>query len=113
MSFLVANSTYAFVRIATITLSSVVFLYGLRKVEFKLDYATGTFNTPAIHFSAVFIISLFQGYLLYFFVAKQIKRTRENATLVVVKTKPKQKQKKREGKIMPPFIYAFTIFPIF
>ncbi|KAH0945974.1 hypothetical protein HN011_007035 [Eciton burchellii] len=98
LSFLIANSTYAFVRIVTIVLSGLVFLYGLRKMEFKFDYATGTFNTPAVHFSAVFIISLFQGYLLYLFVAKQIKRARENVTPVVVKTKPKQKQKKREGK---------------
>lgn len=100
VSFLIANLIYAFVRIATIVLSGVVFLYGLRKVEFKLDYATGTFNTPAVHFSVVFVISLFQGYLLYLFVAKQVKRSHENAALVVVKTKLKQKQKKREGKMI-------------
>jgi len=108
VSFLVANSTYAFVRIVTIILSALVFLYGLRKVEFKFDYATGTFNTPAVHFSAVFIISLFQGYLLYLFVAKQIKRARENVTPVIVKTKPKQKQKKREGKNNILFIYTYN-----
>jgi len=97
VSFLVANSTYVFARIATIALTCVVFLYGLRKQEFKFDYATGNFNTPAVQFSAAFIILLFQGYLLYFFIAKQIKRARENAAPVVVKTKPKQKPKKREG----------------
>jgi len=97
VSFLVANSTYVFARIATIALTCVVFLYGLRKQEFKFDYPTGNFNTPAVQFSAAFIILLFQGYLLYFFIAKQIKRARENAAPVVVKTKPKQKPKKREG----------------
>ncbi|XP_024886027.1 translocating chain-associated membrane protein 1 [Temnothorax curvispinosus] len=98
LSFLVANSTYAFARIVTIGLTCVVFLYGLRKQEFKFDYATGNFNTPPVQFSAALIISLFQGYLLYFFIKKQIKRARENAAPVVVKTKPKQKPKKREGK---------------
>jgi len=98
LSFLVANSTYAFARIATIALTCVVFLYGLRKQEFKFDYATGNFNAPAVQFSAVSIISLFQGYLLYFFIVKQVKRARENAAPIVVKAKPKQKPKKREGK---------------
>lgn len=98
VSFLIANSTYAFARIATIVLTVVVFLYGLRKLEFNFDYDTGNFNTPAVQFSAVSIISLFQAYLLYYFIAKQIKRARENAAPVVVKTKPKQKLRKREGK---------------
>ncbi|XP_018059586.1 PREDICTED: translocating chain-associated membrane protein 1 [Atta colombica] len=98
LSFLVANATYVFARITTIALTCVVFLYGLRKQEFKLDYVTGNFNTPVVQFSAAVIVSLFQGYLLYFFITKQIKRARENATPIVVKTKPKQKPKKREGK---------------
>ncbi|KAL6429283.1 hypothetical protein ACFW04_008178 [Cataglyphis niger] len=98
LSFLVANSTYAFARVTTIVLTVVVFLYGLRKQEFNFDYDTGNFNTPAVQFSAVSIISLFQAYLLYHFIAKQIKRARENAAPVVVKAKPKQKLRKREGK---------------
>lgn len=98
VSFLIANSTYAFARLATIVLTVVVFLYGLRKLEFNFDYDTGNFNTPAVQFSAVSIISLFQAYLLYYFIAKQIKRARENAAPVVVKTKPKQKLRKREGE---------------
>ncbi|KAL6429284.1 hypothetical protein ACFW04_008178 [Cataglyphis niger] len=98
LSFLVANSTYAFARVTTIVLTVVVFLYGLRKQEFNFDYDTGNFNTPAVQFSAVSIISLFQAYLLYHFIAKQIKRARENAAPVVVKAKPKQKLRKREGE---------------
>ncbi|XP_029167981.1 translocating chain-associated membrane protein 1 [Nylanderia fulva] len=98
LSFLVANSTYMFARLATIILTVVVFLYGLRKLEFSFDYDTGNFNTPAVQFSAVSVISLFQSYLLYYFIAKQIKRARENAAPVVVKTKPKQKLRKRDGK---------------
>ncbi|XP_050456302.1 translocating chain-associated membrane protein 1 [Cataglyphis hispanica] len=98
LSFLVANSTYAFARVTTIVLTVVVFLYGLRKQEFNFDYDTGNFNTPGVQFSAVSIISLFQAYLLYHFIAKQVKRARENAAPVVVKAKPKQKLRKREGK---------------
>jgi translocating chain-associated membrane protein 1 len=98
LSFLVANSMYAFARVASIVLSAVVFLYGLRKQENKFDYVTGNFNVPAVQYAAVSIVSLFQGYLLYVLVAKQIKRVRDNAAPVVVKTKPKQKSRKREGK---------------
>jgi len=98
VSFFIANSIYAFARVATIVLSCTVFLYGLRKLEFKFDYATGNFNSPAVQFSAVSIILFFQGYLLYFFISKQIKRARENVVPVVTKTKPKQKLRKREGK---------------
>ncbi|KAL6255192.1 hypothetical protein P5V15_013530 [Pogonomyrmex californicus] len=97
LSFLVANSVYAFARVATLAITFVVFLYGLRNQEYKFDYATGNFNIPTVQFLAVTIISLFQGYLLYFFIAKQIKRARENATPVVVKTKPKQKLRKRDA----------------
>lgn len=99
VAFLVANSVYAFARIATIALSAVVFLYGLRKQEFNFDYTTGNYNIPAVQFSAVSIILFFQGYLLYLFIKKQVKLARENAAVVVVKTKPKQKTKKREGEI--------------
>ncbi|XP_020297643.1 translocating chain-associated membrane protein 1 [Pseudomyrmex gracilis] len=98
LAFLVANSVYAFARIATIALSAVVFLYGLRKQEFNFDYNTGNYNIPAVQFLGVSIILFFQGYLLYLFIKKQVKLARENAAVVVVKTKPKQKTKKREGK---------------
>lgn len=99
VAFLVANSAYVFARVATIALSVIVFLYGLRKQEFNFDYTTGNYNIPAVQFSAVSIISFFQGYLLYLFVKKQVKLARENAAVVVVKTKPKQKTKKREGAV--------------
>lgn len=108
MSFLVANSAYVFARVASIALSAVVFLYGLRKLENKLDYVTGNFNVPAVQYTAVSVVSLFQGYLLYVLAAKQIKRARENAAPVVVKTKPKQKSRKREGK-EPPTTLNFSL----
>lgn len=114
VSFLVANSTYVFARLATIVLTVVMFLYGLRKLEFNFDYDSGNFNVPAVQFSAVSIISLFQAYLLYYFIAKQIKRARENAAPVVVKTKPKQKLRKREGEGFILFkslnLYHFTVY---
>ncbi|XP_014471135.1 PREDICTED: translocating chain-associated membrane protein 1 [Dinoponera quadriceps] len=98
LSFLIANSAYVFARVASIALSAVVFLYGLRKLENKFDYVTGSFNIPAVQYTVVSVISLFQGYLLYLFAVKQIKLARENAAPVVVKAKPKQKSRKREGK---------------
>ncbi|EFN85260.1 translocating chain-associated membrane protein 1 [Harpegnathos saltator] len=98
LSFLIANSTYVFARVATIVLSAVVFIYGLRQQENKFDYATGNFNIPAVQYTAISVISFSQGYLLYLLIAKQLKRARENAVPVVVKTKPKQKSRKREGK---------------
>lgn len=116
VSFFIANSIYAFARVATIVLSSMVFLYGLRKLEYKFDYATGNFNSPVVQFSAVSIILFFQGYLLYSFISKQIKRARENVVPVVTKTKPKQKTlRKREGGgnsiyFAILFIIYFSIF---
>lgn len=98
LSFLIANSTYVFVHVTTVVLSGVVFLYGLRKSDFAFDYATGNFNIPAVQYTGISVIVFFQCYLLYFFVMKQIKRARENAAPVVVKAKPKQKPRKREGK---------------
>lgn len=94
VSFLIANSTYVFARVATIVLSGIVFLYGLRKLQFSFDYATGNYNNPVLQFSAMSIISFFQGYLLYTFIAKQMKRARENAAPVVTKAKPKPKLRK-------------------
>lgn len=98
-----------FARVATIVLSAAVFLYGLRKLDFAFDYNTGNFNIPAVQFSAMSIISFFQGYLLYLFAGKQIKRARENAVPVVLKAKPKQKLRKREGESDFTFIYMIFI----
>ncbi|XP_032683750.1 translocating chain-associated membrane protein 1 [Odontomachus brunneus] len=98
LSFLVANSTYAFARVASVVLTTVVFMYGLRKLENKFDFATGNFNIPAVQYAMVSVISFFQSYLLYLLIKKQLKYARENAAPVVVKAKPKQKSRKREGK---------------
>lgn len=99
---------YVFARVATVVLSGVVFLYGLRKLDFTFDYTTGNFNIPTVQFSAMSIITFFQGYLLYLFAAKQLKRARENAVPVVVKAKPKQKLRKREGE--SDFAFTYMIF---
>ncbi|XP_031847748.1 translocating chain-associated membrane protein 1 [Nomia melanderi] len=98
LTFLVANSIYVFVRVATLTLATLVFLYGLSQTESVFDYDTGNFNIPLVRFSALGLIAIFEGYLSYMYVTKQIKRTRENTTSVQVVTKSKQKSKKKEGK---------------
>lgn len=96
-----------FVHVTTVVLSGVVFLYGLRKSDFAFDYATGNFNIPAVQYTGISVIVFFQCYLLYFFVMKQIKRARENAAPVVVKAKPKQKPRKREGE--SDFVFTIQI----
>ncbi|KAG7199486.1 hypothetical protein KM043_014108 [Ampulex compressa] len=98
LSFLVANSVYVFVRVAILAIAALVFLYGLSQTESSFDYITGHFNIPAVRYSALSITAFFQLYLLYVFIMKQVKRARENVVPVVVKTKPKQKSKKKEGK---------------
>lgn len=98
VAFLVSNSVYVFVRVATLAIASLIFLYGLSQVESEFDYATGNFNIPAIRFSALIITVVFQAYLSYVFIKRQIKRARENAIPVQVAVKSKQKSKKKEGE---------------
>ena len=99
MAFLVANSTYVFAHVATLAIASLVFLYGLSQVESTFDAAAGNFNIPAVRFSALSIIVVFQAYLAYVFIKRQIKRARENAVPVqTTSVKSKLKSKKKEGK---------------
>ncbi|XP_076637194.1 translocating chain-associated membrane protein 1 [Colletes latitarsis] len=98
MAFLVANTIYIFVRVATFAIATLVFLYGLSQVENSFDYAAGNYNVPVVRFSALSIIVVFQAYLSYVFITRQIKRARENAAPVQVTVKSKQKPKKKEGK---------------
>ncbi|XP_043667809.1 translocating chain-associated membrane protein 1 [Vespula pensylvanica] len=96
--FLIANSVYVFVRIASIMLTILVFLYGFNQIESSFDYSTGNFNIPIVQYTVLSVIVFFQIYLLHTFVMRQIKRARENTTPVITKVKPKQKLKKKEGK---------------
>lgn len=98
VAFLVANSTYIFVRVATLTIAMLVFLYGLGQMESVFDYAVGNFNIPIIRFTALSYIVIFQIYLSYIFISRQLKRARENVVPVQTTVKSKQKSKKKEGK---------------
>ncbi|KAK9299283.1 hypothetical protein QLX08_007641 [Tetragonisca angustula] len=98
MAFLVANSVYVSVRVATVAIAALVFLYGLSQVESVFDFATGNFNIPVIRFTALSYIIIFQIYLSYIFVSRQMKRARENVVHVQTVVKSKQKSKKKEGK---------------
>ncbi|XP_053980122.1 translocating chain-associated membrane protein 1 [Hylaeus volcanicus] len=98
MAFLVANTVYVSVRVATFAIATLVFLYGLNQLESSFDYAAGNYNIPAVRFSALSIIVVFQAYLSYVFIARQMKRARENSAPVQVTVKSKQKPKKKEGK---------------
>ncbi|XP_043521118.1 translocating chain-associated membrane protein 1 [Frieseomelitta varia] len=98
MAFLVANSVYVSVRVATVAIAALVFLYGLSQVESVFDFATGNFNIPVIRFTALSYIIIFQIYLSYIFVSRQMKRARENVVHVQTVVKSKQKSKKKEGR---------------
>lgn len=76
----------------------LVFLYGLSQMESVFDYAVGNFNIPIIRFTALSYIVIFQIYLSYIFISKQLKRARENVVPVQTTVKSKQKSKKKEGK---------------
>ncbi|XP_046820191.1 translocating chain-associated membrane protein 1 isoform X2 [Vespa crabro] len=94
--FLIANSIYVFVRIASLVLTFIVFFYGFNQIESSFDYSTGNFNIPIVQYTVLSVIIFFQIYLLHKFVMRQIKRARENTTPVITKIKPKQKLKKKE-----------------
>ncbi|XP_035731589.1 translocating chain-associated membrane protein 1-like isoform X1 [Vespa mandarinia] len=96
--FLIANSIYVFVHIASLVLTFIVFFYGFNQIESSFDYSTGNFNIPIVQYTVLSVIIFFQIYLLHKFVMRQIKRARENTTPVITKIKPKQKLKKKEGK---------------
>lgn len=98
VAFLVANSMYVFVHVATLAITALVFVYGLSQVESVFDFTAGNFNNPVIRFSAAGIVISFQAYLSYVFILRQIKRARENVVPVQTAVKSKQKSKKKEGK---------------
>lgn len=110
VAFLVANSTYIFVRIATLTIAMLVFLYGLGQMESVFDYAVGNFNIPIIRFTALSYIVIFQIYLSYIFISRQLKRARENVVPVQTAVKSKQKSKKKEGKQNLEKIFLLCIY---
>ncbi|KAK1126596.1 hypothetical protein K0M31_004225 [Melipona bicolor] len=98
MAFLVANSVYVSVRVAIVAIAALVFLYGLSQVESVFDFATGNFNIPVIRFTALSYVIIFQIYLSYIFVSRQMKRARENVVHVQIVVKSKQKSRRKEGK---------------
>lgn len=110
VAFLIANSTYIFVRIATLTIAMLVFLYGLGQMESVFDYAVGNFNIPIIRFTALSYIVIFQIYLSYIFISRQLKRARENVVPVQTAVKSKQKSKKKEGKQNLEEIFLLCIY---
>lgn len=98
VAFLVGNSAYVLGRVATLGIGGLVLLYGLGQVESKFDYATGNMNVPAVRFLGMGALLLFEGYLSYLFITREMKRLRENAVPAPVTVKPKQKLRKKEGK---------------
>lgn len=98
LAFLVANAAFVFARLSTVALSGLVFFYGLGQIERSLDYTTGNFNIPAVQYGALAAILLFQAYLFYYFIKRQMKFARENKAPVVSKAKSKQKPRRKDAK---------------
>ena len=95
---MVANAAFILARVASVALSCLVFFYGLGQIERSFDYASGKFNIPVVQFSALGAILLFQAYLLYHFIKRQVKYARENKTWVVTKSKSKLRPRKKDAK---------------
>lgn len=98
VAFLVGNSVYVFGRVATLAIGGLVFLYGLGQVESRVDYTSGNMNVPAVRFLGMGALVVFEGYLSYLLITREMKRARENAVPASVTVKPKQKLRKKEGK---------------
>lgn len=113
VAFLIANPVYIAVRIISIAVAALVFFYGLSQTESSLDYASGNFNIPAIRYSALGGITLFQLGLLFRFIKSQRKVGQDSNAQVVNKSKSKQKPKKKEGGEFLYFRFLNRhIFPI-
>ena len=98
VAYSVANVVFVFVRIASVALTVLVFFYGLGQIERSFDFTNGKFNIPAIQISALGAILAFQASLLYSFIKRQMRYSRENNAAVVTKIKSKQKPRKKDGK---------------
>lgn len=98
-AFSIANSTYVLTRVFIIGFSALIFGYGLEQADQSFDYASGNFNIPAVRYSVLATVLIFQTYLLYKFVKQQLEIARESQATVVTKLKSKQKSKsKKESK---------------
>ncbi|XP_043284623.1 translocating chain-associated membrane protein 1 [Venturia canescens] len=99
VAFMLANCVFVVVRIATILLSALVLVYGLGQLDESFSYATGNYNIPAVRYSLLGAIVVFQAYLLYVFGKYQLRRSRESSAPVISKIKPKQQRpKKKDAK---------------
>lgn len=96
MAFLLANSVFVIVRIATVLLSALVLVYGLGQLDESFSHATGSYNIPAVRYSLLGAIVVFQVYLLYVFGKYQLRRSRESSAPVISKIKPKQQRPKKK-----------------
>ena len=103
---MIANAVYVLVRFLIIGFSVLVFGYGLGQLPQQLDYPSGNFNIPAIQYSVLAVVLIFQSYLFYQFIKKQMDIARENSAPVVTKSKPKPKSKsKKECKLTKKYYF--------
>lgn len=99
-AFFIANSTYIFVRVLSIIVAGVFYIYGLSQITNRFDYENGVFNHPAIRYSAFGFVALLQAYLVFNFVKRQRQRAKEARGTIVTKIKSKNPRvnKKKDKK---------------
>lgn len=84
-----ANSAYMAIRVLTLVIAALYYVYGLSQISNTLDYEIGVFNHPAVRFSAFGLVALLQAYLVYKFVKSQRQRAKEARGTIVTKVKSK------------------------
>lgn len=104
VAFTVANLGYFAARLGSIALTALVFFYGLGQVKSSLDIATGNYNIPAIRYSGLGAIVLYQIYLAYLILQKVSKPSKESAPAAKAKVQ-KAKPKKKEGKMRTEYYF--------
>lgn len=97
--FQLRNAIYLPVRLSTITLSVLMFYFGLAKEKQGFDFATGNFNVHLVRINCLIFVSFLQAWLLWNFTTFHLKRRRERAQAASAsKKKQQQGEKKKKAK---------------
>lgn len=110
---MVGNTAFIFARVATLALGALFYIYGLSKINNQsLDYEMGSFNIPAIRFTAFGLVALFQAYLIYAFIKRQRQRARDSGAVVTSKVKAakNQRPKKKDGIYYSKILISFFFY---
>ncbi|XP_067118633.1 translocating chain-associated membrane protein 1 [Centruroides vittatus] len=96
--FMIWNTLFVLVRLASITLSVLTFWYGLALNESagKIEVATGNFNTSLIRVNCLVAVCLLQAWMMWNFINFHLRRMREKAAQVASTKKKALAKKERK-----------------